>query len=245
MKHRAREPRAVSNLSQSFHHQLSMYALAAGAAGVGVLALAQPAEGKIVYTPAHKKIAFNHGEVFFDLNHDGINDFGFYARSSHTTSGGSEFLNIDPAQKGNAIWSIQSDKHSCAAALPRGRRIGAKRPFKSNNLLMLFESGTAGNQGTMVCPWANVRKSAYLGLKFMIKGKIHFGWARVDFTSVAILTGYAYETIPNKSIIAGKTNGPEDIVERPAATGKAPNAKPASLGLLATGSPGLSIWKKE
>jgi hypothetical protein len=32
------------------HHQLNMYALAASVAGVGVLALAQPAEAKILYT---------------------------------------------------------------------------------------------------------------------------------------------------------------------------------------------------
>ena len=47
-------PKTPSKLSDSVHHQLSLYALAASAAGVGVLALAQPADAKIVYTPAHK-----------------------------------------------------------------------------------------------------------------------------------------------------------------------------------------------
>jgi hypothetical protein len=58
---------------------------------------------------------------------------------------------------------------------------------------------------------------AYLGLKFTIKGKIHFGWARVKVDTLqtqqkfsATLTGYAYETIPGKAIIAGATKGPDD-----------------------------------
>ena len=43
--------RKTAKLSESIHQQLSMYALAASAAGVGMLA--QPAEAKIVYTPVH------------------------------------------------------------------------------------------------------------------------------------------------------------------------------------------------
>ncbi len=41
------QPRTPSRLSDSLHHRLNMYALAASAAGVGVLALAQPAEAEI------------------------------------------------------------------------------------------------------------------------------------------------------------------------------------------------------
>ena len=67
----------------------------------------------------------------------------------------------------------------------------------------------------------------YLGMKFVIQGKAHFGWTRLNVgctnTKVnATLTGYAYETVPNKPIIAGKTHGP-DVVE------------PATLGQLASG----------
>jgi hypothetical protein len=89
-------------------------------------------------------------------------------------------------------------------------------------------------------------KNRYLGFKFAIKGKIHYGWARL---SVAVkssggvsltttLTGYAYETIPGKSIIAGATKGPED------AEGTAVNSHtraPVTLGALAFGASGLSI----
>lgn len=63
-------------------------------------------------------------------------------------------------------------------------------------------------------PWNDV-KNRYLGFKFQIKGKSHYGWARLNVTGsglgtiVATMTGYAYETIPNKAIVAGKTNDTE------------------------------------
>jgi hypothetical protein len=50
MKQSARVSRTPSNLSDSVHQHLNMYALAASAAGVGVLALVQPANARIVYT---------------------------------------------------------------------------------------------------------------------------------------------------------------------------------------------------
>jgi len=81
----------------------------------------------------------------------------------------------------------------------------------------------------------------YLGLRFSIKGKIHYGWARLnvkvaegsDFDITATLTGYAYETIPNKPIVAGKIKG-TDVIEA---------VEPASLGHLAQGSAELAAWR--
>jgi hypothetical protein len=62
------------------------------------------------------------------------------------------------------------------------------------------------------------------------------------------LTGYAYETIPNKSIIAGRTKGTDEVskVERPLPeVVRASAPRPATLGMLAMGAPGLSIWRRE
>jgi hypothetical protein len=52
----------------------NVYALAAGAAGVSVLALAQASEGEVVLTGANINIGHN-GYYAMDLNHDGITDF--------------------------------------------------------------------------------------------------------------------------------------------------------------------------
>jgi hypothetical protein len=51
MKRSLHPARTPARLSDSLHHRLNVYALAASAAGMGLLALARPAEGKIVYTP--------------------------------------------------------------------------------------------------------------------------------------------------------------------------------------------------
>jgi len=52
-------PRTPARLSQPLHQRLNSYALAASAAGVSLLALAQPAEGKIIYTPTQVTIGGN------------------------------------------------------------------------------------------------------------------------------------------------------------------------------------------
>jgi hypothetical protein len=48
-----------ASLPASLDQHLNLYALAAGAAGVSLLAFAQPSEAKIVYTPTHKVIGTN------------------------------------------------------------------------------------------------------------------------------------------------------------------------------------------
>jgi hypothetical protein len=88
-------------------------------------------------------------------------------------------------------------------------------------------------------------------LKFTIKGKTHFGWARLNLTFTskhlidAVLTGYAYETIPGKAIVAGQTKGPDDSSIAPTASLAVPAREPATLGKLALGAPALSIWRRE
>ncbi|MGA9967401.1 MAG: hypothetical protein WBQ10_19550 [Terriglobales bacterium] len=240
-----------SKLSESCNRRLNAYALAASAAGLGLFTVAPRADAKIIYTPANLPL-MNQQQVFFDLNHDGINDFSFYGRSISRRSISTFFfrLTVSPAQQGNAIWGVESHEHaSCAAALPRGTRVGPKRPFQPNRVV-LFDSSGGPNGGTAYCPWGGKIGTAYVGLKFSIKGQTHFGWARVKIASMypykIFLTGYAYETIPNKPIVTGETKGPDDgTVGQPApATLGAPMPPPVTLGILALGSPALSIWRR-
>jgi len=71
-------PRSTQPLSESFLSHVNAYALAAGAAGVSMMALAQPAEAEIVYTAANTSIPFDR-VVSIDLNHDAtrISSFTF------------------------------------------------------------------------------------------------------------------------------------------------------------------------
>jgi hypothetical protein len=187
--------------------------VAATAAGVGALCSGSAAEAKVVYTPANVKIVRNIGLVLFDVNHDGIADFGL-SNTRVVTSRVHTFLGVAQLRQGNEIWGAYSfysgSKVLCAAALPRGTKIGPTGHFQkdpSSGLPM-----AVNNSRGEYCPWLHV-KQAYLGLKFVIKGETHFGWARVKLSGLTgrgatvILTGYAYETIPGKPIIAGAAGG--------------------------------------
>jgi len=243
--------RKAASLPELTHQRLNMYALAAAASGASLLALVQPAEGKIIYRPANIQL-MNQNQVFLDMNHDGTNDFSFYgmsvSRRSISTFGFR--LTASPAAQGNGIWGMESNEHtSCAARVQKGTRIGQKRRFESNRVV-LFDWSGGPNGGTAYCPWAGKNGTAYLGLKFTVKGKTHFGWARlkVEFFNGAgvVLTGYAYETIANKAIVAGATADADassavlSPVPRPA-----PASEPVTLGTLAMGFPRIAIWRRE
>ena len=218
MKRAARVP---SQLPESLHRRLNAYALAASAAGVGVLALAQPAEGRIVYTPTHKTITFNQGILEFDVNNDGTADFklidasGTGSSCAYRTallvsgfSSHSHYLH-------NAVVGSKSTSKSHAAALRAGVRVGTAT-VNGGIMALRAQKFCTTNSTTFEGAWANNGKGVrnrYLGLKFYINKQVHYGWARlnVDFRPNkrihATLTGYAYETIPNKPIITGKTKG--------------------------------------
>jgi hypothetical protein len=247
---RSSVPRKTANLSQSTNHQLHMYALAASAAGVGILALAQAAEAKIIYRPANVSIN-PHVPYKLDLNHDGTADFTFSIYTfSHSGSGGREFIatmTVRGAQKSNAV--VVGSK-GFARAFGPGIRIGPKAAVKGYALMghCLIQRNSMSSVNTSKGNWLNVT-NRYLGLRFTISGKIHFGWARLTVAGCAVkgnLTGYAYETIPNKPIVTGKTKGPDQAsIEESNPALNLPTPEPATLGALAMGVHGLSIWRRK
>ena len=238
-------PRTKADLPQSITRQLNMYALAASAAGVGMLAFSPTAQAKIVYT--HTDLKFGpRGTIDIDLNHDGINDFQLVA--SESASGGTygfARLSVRPSAN-NKVWYHVIGNTSWAAALYDRVPIGPKGHFlkSGGRLWMAFVQNGGGTYKQFFGPWVGRPgyrsvKDRYLGLKFFIKGKVHFGWARLKVTSagfptgiVATLTGYAYETIPGKGITAGKTKGPHVVA-----------VDPVSLGHLAAGASAIPAWR--
>jgi len=245
--------RKTTHLSDSVQRRLNIYALAASAAGI--LALAPFAGAKIIYTPAHRHLPLNK-DFFLDLNHDGSNDFKFNL-SSRKKSNLRSFiarLDVEGVRAGNSIVWLHSTIHeggSCAVPLTKGQTVGPKGAFIQGPATM-FDTNANTSFRTTYCAWQHVKNGqAYLGLKFSIKGKTHYGWARLGNVfggpnAAAELTGYAYETIPNKPIVTGKTKGPDNSnVEEPNASLAAPTPQPATIGMLALGSPALSIWRRE
>jgi hypothetical protein len=248
---------APASLSESLYKQLNMYGLAATAAGVTFIALARPVEAKIVYTPTHKKVGFS---TFIDLNHDGVNDFKLNLTRRQSCLGfcsTSGTTNASLAGKGLGKANQLYGQGKFASALPAGVRVGPKGKFPGGNLMAYVHASDEINEDVSG-PWAGSGggvQHRFLGLKFAIQGKTHFGWARLNVTIGrsatinATLSGYAYETIPNKTIITGQTKGSDDsdnFVEQPnPAALSVPTPEPATLGALAMGAPGLSIWKRK
>jgi hypothetical protein len=61
----------------------------------------------------------------------------------------------------------------------------------------------------------------------------------------AMPTSYAYETTPNKPIIAGEEHGTDSAAQPSLESLGTPPSAPATLGMLATGARGLSVWRRE
>jgi len=225
-------------ISDSLNRQLNTYALVASAAGVSVLALARASEAKVVYTETHQ-VTRAHVPLYIDLNHDGIKDFvlrtTYYAGTSYFKVGlnASGNRNINNAVAGKRF-SHSGYFFSAASALRAGARIGPERKFPVNFPFMAEElfNRVRSSQYSDLGPWVGKGKGVrnrYLGLKFVVHGKVHYGWARLSVTLAhhrqyddvsGALTGYAYETIPDKPIIAGQVTGPDVITVQPEALGE-------------------------
>jgi hypothetical protein len=226
MKALSRPPRRPSRLCDSLSQRLNTYALAASAAGVGILALTPPAEAKIIYTKADAPIA-NHTILNLDNGRKG--QFIFATHRVGVTSGYSFVMSVFPIGKKNRIWGMSTIQ--AASALRCGFRIGPdKKKFAyGDDFMGLIRTGVLGS--VYEGQWVDAT-NRYLGLQFEINGRTHYGWARLSvdmFEGERTLTGYAYETVPNKAIIAGKTKGPDVVTVRP-------DAAAGTLGRLALGT---------
>jgi hypothetical protein len=233
------------------HLEKNLLAYAA-AASTGVLCAALPAEAEIIYIPSNTPMAIaqlNQGPALtpLDLTGAGAPQFGFAMSStknftySGTTAGFKFFLKVVPAQ-GNTV--VQGQQAPTASAVPAGVKIGPQEKFGAGDLYLAinsFNNGEARNSGT----WRNVG-FAYVGLKFLINGQVHYGWARVKFPFLGgvdfpegdyypSIYGYAYESAPDTPIVTGQTSG---------SSPRATNAiAPASLGMLAAGASGVKSWR--
>jgi hypothetical protein len=238
--------RPIHCLSLSLEKNLLAYAAAASAT---LLPAAIPAEAEIVYTPSNAKIVtakLNAGPTFttLDLNNDGTPDFSFMMSntakfSSYGYSTRARFvLKVIPQQPGNQ--AVLGKQSMAASAVSAGVTIGPKQKFGAGDLYMQknsFNGLSFKSSGT----WQTV-EFAYVGLKIVIDGQVHYGWARIKFpypgvASYPSIYGYAYESTPNLALVTGRTNGSEQAL--------APEAAPATLGSLAAGASSMTAWRAE
>ncbi len=245
MQHPSQPPRN-RQISHALHNKLNAYAISAAAAGVAALAAATPANAEVIFTPVNGTIAPG-SKYQLDLNNDGVIDFTIENDLHLSTTPFGDDLNIVPG-KGNAVWQGTRERYNqiTAAALAAGIPVGEGKPFVFQPANLAYASLTAF---TYVSggPWKSAT-NRFLGLRFIINGQVHFGWARLTVlanehheTVHAMLTGYAYETEANTPILTDKTSGAAEE-SRLIDAGK---TKPSTLGILALGTPGLDLWRRE
>lgn len=203
--------------SAALEKQLKAYALAAAAAGTGLLALTSPAQASVIYKPV--QISLSNGRVNIDLDGDGVTDFALVDRDKFTSG---VYSNRILGVVGMAGASVVKSS-AFAAALVQNDPISSGRTFEpvSQGRGKMASIGYncivgSGCQSFKLGPWqANIND--YLGFKFQINGETHFGWARINAASKPgsggtskikiYLSGYAYESTPNTPINAGQTMG--------------------------------------
>jgi len=238
--------------SNDLNRQVSLYSLAAAAAGVSLLALVQPAAGEVVVTKKtiHIPLATDGARepVKISIANNGVNNFTFSLYESSTY----RHLNIEGASLADELRVGTGPAFNVyLGALRRGANIGPSNPPSSFNEGGIGEiSNSFSNKKFFQGSWGGSPTNRYLGARFLISGQIHYGWIRLMVTTnpaphtphmSATITAYAYETVANKAIKAGTAA---------TAAGEIPAENTQkqvgpSLGMLASGSEGMRLWRRE
>jgi hypothetical protein len=196
-------------LPDGVNKRLTAYAPAAGAAGVGVLALAQPAEADIIVKSANIVINSSHPNETLTIVGSHRLNFHFY---------------IPPFGMPSTAISVAGEGASVLCTIPgpfvihlyAGGPIGPPAGSSPFIPFGLFFFGSWGS------------RPGYMGFDFANR----FGWAKMTFNpfrTSALLTEFAYNTVPGQAIFAGLTTVPEPGT--------------AALALLALGALGLSALR--
>lgn len=241
------------NFPSAIKHRMNAYAIAAGAAA-SLLATTQPVHAEVVFTRID--MTFRNGRLPLDVDGDGMVDF--ILSNDEFREGkysGKRTLTVEPGSAGEIQNTVAGCASACfiapeARAFHIGDVIGSNRQFLTGRVRLdsIHQYLSAG----AYC-YGYFQGDGFLGLKFQISGETHYGW--VSFSNVtcgytrshnlsitANINGMAYETVPNQPIMAGD-KGPSAAGATPSSEAIQP--QPASLGVLALGAPGLSIWRRE
>ncbi len=163
-----------------------IYAIAAGTAGISVMALVSPSEAEILYTPANKTITRDRS-YNLDLNHDGSVDFVLVDHCSILGSNVSHSFQIleviaEPNNGVNCIESFCMAANRYAAALRRGDEIGSAITSARMVIRICSNGRHSGRErcAARILRPGTIPASVILGCAFQINGETHFGWARLN-----------------------------------------------------------------
>jgi hypothetical protein len=248
--------------SNIINDRLGRYCTAAVAAGVGLLALVQPAQAKVVVK--HVSLGLGPGNdgappVQIDFNNDGVIDVSFNAFGvdyGYGTAGYSVVANPQTSKPGGGVVIMGGGSRGpYVAALRRGMQVGPSAHFSSKRLIIERTFESTSNEFSkcrnrhLFGHWAGSNPDRFVGVKFLVSGTAHYGWVRLSLNTTAdnsctvdtTVTAYAYETVANKKITIGSSTSTDD--EQPRTSADA--LIDPSLGLLALGSDGMPVWRRK
>lgn len=208
-----KEPTTRRQNSAAFRKRLKAYSAAAGA---GAFALANSAEGAIVFTDVpDQTITQDEGPIYLNLDSVGYNEFAIAAFLSS--------VRVNPYNVGPQSSRVLTSGSYYVFSFAAGEIIGDGDQA----------AGGGRFAGRQVGPYFYnfVGAGNYVGLEWDIGGgDVRYGWARVDVTpdnfGTATLFSFAYESTPNTPIEAGAI--PE----------------PTTLALLAAGGGALALNRR-
>jgi hypothetical protein len=212
--------RKSETLPQMLDRRLLLYALAAGA----TLASSTPSQAEVVFTPSNAVLS-RLGKFDIDLDNDGSADFTILrALGRYSTYESLPDLFAYGKRPSHQIVT----KSFSALALAKNTQIGPGQDFRAFTLMETpFYEGY----------WRGA-KSRCLGVRFLSHGEVHYGWIgfrEVRGFAAASFYGWAYETVPDKPILAGDTGTGAPLDS---------SISPTSLEVLATGHTAIREHRK-
>jgi|GEM_PF-810079 len=199
---------------KSFEKKLMAYS----ASALGIIASTQNADAQILYTDLHEDRQFGDTASFiFDLNYDNFHDLMIF----QAFSANAQLILLQRAHDTEILGQSQGN-YMYPLALSANYQLDT-----INKNWKIRDIGTMNFQGANAYGnWQGVTDK-YVGIKIKIKGKPHFGWARLDVAQNAksfIVKDYAFEFTPYKPIKTGEgmnTYGITAITGESANNGKA------------------------
>lgn len=253
MRTHSTSPGQPSN--ENIDRHLTLYAAGAAAAGVSLLALAQPAQGSVVVHQVNISVT-EVSTAFIDLNADGRNDFEFFVSRGGYDHSFYRTLAVVPLTGGKPVGGARGPLGPYGSALASGAGIGPSAHFSSSvgrgQVTLERTNGfvSGSSQYTAYGPWGlNAASFHYLGVKFLINGTTHYGWIKMYVSRnngvQGFITEYAYETVASKKIAAGATSASAAQAKASAEEVIKMKANGPSLGMLAAGAEALPVWRRD
>ncbi len=187
-----------------------------------ILAASTGVNAQIIYTDVNPDTTIIQTNVYaLNLDGDANIDFNLFAYNYIASTTNYDFVFIAPSS-GNSVIATSNIYSGVyfPLALNLNDPIDNYAIFASPSasasfpgMFLQFNIVYSSSSSLPLGNWGG-QTDKYLGLKFLIGGNTHYGWARMDVAADAksfVLKDYAYNATPNTGLLAGQTVGIENF----------------------------------